>query len=234
LLKFSPDINLIRPRRIGPFRLTEKILLAGIQSRPIEPRDPGVEGRSPAIRVRGPVPPAGLFKASAAFSSPISGVPFPGLRSRQSAKSPHAWDLVWRVLDRNPDQRLGRGDCDFNDIQTHPFFVFLNWTKVLNGEITQERVPQLRTATDVSILDQEFTSQAICGHEDVGIVGSSAQSVPGTHLRQPIETMNEQFQIGRTVCEGRSCLECNKSDPRAAPIRNPATRDGVTENLNIV
>jgi hypothetical protein len=37
-------------------------------------------------------------------------------------------------------------------------------------------MPQLRTATDVSNFDQEFTNEAIDGHEDVGMVGSSAQT----------------------------------------------------------
>jgi hypothetical protein len=61
-------------------------------------------------------------------------------------------------------------------MQAHPFFAARNWTKVLNSEITPEWAAQLRTATDVSNFDQEFTSQAIGGHEDVGIVGSSAQT----------------------------------------------------------
>jgi hypothetical protein len=36
--------------------------------------------------------------------------------------------------------------------------------------------PQLRTETEVSNFDQEFTNQDVNGHEDVGIVGSSAQT----------------------------------------------------------
>jgi hypothetical protein len=39
-----------------------------------------------------------------------------------------------------------------------------------------EWVPQLRTDTNVSNFDQEFTNQAIDWQEDVGIVGHSAQT----------------------------------------------------------
>jgi hypothetical protein len=73
LLKFSSEINLAKVSRIGSWRLTKKVLLAGVLFRPIKSRERGVEGWPPAIRVRGPVPPAGLFKASAAYSSPTCG-----------------------------------------------------------------------------------------------------------------------------------------------------------------
>jgi hypothetical protein len=73
LLKFSVDINFTKVRRIGSFRLTEKVFVTGVPFRDIKSRDRAVEGSPPPIRVRRPVPPAGLFKASAAYSSTTCG-----------------------------------------------------------------------------------------------------------------------------------------------------------------
>jgi hypothetical protein len=147
--------------------------LAGVPFRAIKSRERGVEGWPPDIRVRGPVPPAGLLKASAAYNSPTWGELYAALALKSPAPHSPGFAAVHRpnrhlTLDltrlrwshirylpicrasrmrprlapprQNPDQRLGGGDCDFKEIQAHPFLASLNWTKVLNREITPEWV----------------------------------------------------------------------------------------------
>jgi serine/threonine protein kinase len=73
--------------------------------------------------------------------------------------SAEARDLIARLLDRNPKQRIGGGDGDCREIQRHPFFAALDWNAVMNKQITPEWVPQLAAETDVSNFDAQFTAQ---------------------------------------------------------------------------
>jgi serine/threonine protein kinase len=90
--------------------------------------------------------------------------------------SPNAKDLILGLLDRNPVERLGGGEDDFREIQGHPFFAGLNWSAVERRQIRPEWAPMLKTETDVSNFDQEFTAQAVDWPDDVAVVGSSTQS----------------------------------------------------------
>jgi len=46
--------------------------------------------------------------------------------------SPQAKDLLLKLLNKNPKQRLGVGDK--NEIKRHPFFKGMDWTKLYNRE----------------------------------------------------------------------------------------------------
>jgi serine/threonine protein kinase len=75
--------------------------------------------------------------------------------------SPNARDLIWHLLDKNPESRLGAGPTDFQEMQGHPFFASLDWDAVANRMITPEWVPQLANETDVSNFDDRITSERV-------------------------------------------------------------------------
>jgi serine/threonine protein kinase len=73
--------------------------------------------------------------------------------------SAEACDLITRLLERSPAERLGSGEGDARDIQQDPFFAPLDWNAVMSKSVTPEWVPQLAAETDVSNFDAQATAQ---------------------------------------------------------------------------
>eukprot|EP00003_Mantamonas_plastica_P010729 TRINITY_DN201_c0_g1_i1.p2 TRINITY_DN201_c0_g1~~TRINITY_DN201_c0_g1_i1.p2 ORF type:complete len:289 (-),score=107.14 TRINITY_DN201_c0_g1_i1:1420-2286(-) len=73
--------------------------------------------------------------------------------------SDDACDLLTKLLDRNPDSRLGSGPSDAEELKTHPFFDSLDWETVYNREMEPEFKPELESSTDVGNFDPMFTSE---------------------------------------------------------------------------
>jgi serine/threonine protein kinase len=78
-------------------------------------------------------------------------------------------DLVARLLEKDPRKRLGSGNDDFVEIQSHPFFAELDWDAVMKKEIDPEWRPQLTTDSDVSNFDRVYTAQ------NVGVAGKQTK-----------------------------------------------------------
>jgi serine/threonine protein kinase len=72
--------------------------------------------------------------------------------------SQNARDLIGKLLEKNPDRRLGSGPADFMEIQGHPFFASLDWNAVMNKWIIPEWKPIIKGDTDVSNFKQSSTA----------------------------------------------------------------------------
>lgn len=66
--------------------------------------------------------------------------------------------ILQKLLTREPDQRLGSGPTDAQEIMSQPFFRNINWDDVYNKRIQPPFQPQITNATDTSNFDSEFTS----------------------------------------------------------------------------
>jgi serum/glucocorticoid-regulated kinase 2 len=73
--------------------------------------------------------------------------------------SEEAKDLIRRLLERNPAQRLGCSPLGSQEIFDHPFFKDLDWEKVRNRQIQPLFKPVVTSDEDISNIDQEFTSE---------------------------------------------------------------------------
>jgi len=73
--------------------------------------------------------------------------------------SPEARSLLEGLLERDPSRRLGAGPDDAEEIKRHPFFASINWTDLFERRVEPPTKPHLKTATDVSNFDPEFTNQ---------------------------------------------------------------------------
>ncbi|EAY12892.1 AGC family protein kinase [Trichomonas vaginalis G3] len=82
--------------------------------------------------------------------------------------SPNACSLLSKLLERDPNLRLGGGDRDFEEIKEHPFFASLDWDDVIARKTTPEWIPPLTSVSDVSHFDQQFTTESIAASIETG------------------------------------------------------------------
>ncbi|ORZ39822.1 kinase-like domain-containing protein [Catenaria anguillulae PL171] len=87
---------------------------------------------------------------------------FPSFTSGKAA------DLITRLLDRDYKRRLGSGKLGSREIQQHPFFKDIDWTKLFRKELPPPWRPDVADDFDVKFFDAEFTSEAI---EDEDVKG---------------------------------------------------------------
>merc|ERR1711964_844974 len=64
--------------------------------------------------------------------------------------------ILQKLLTREPDQRLGSGPTDAQEIMSQPFFRNINWDDVYHKRIQPPFQPQITSATDTSNFDSEF------------------------------------------------------------------------------
>ncbi|KAI8235437.1 Protein kinase C-like [Colletotrichum sp. SAR 10_99] len=66
--------------------------------------------------------------------------------------------ILQKLLTREPDQRLGSGPTDAQEIMNQPFFRNINWDDIYHKRVAPPFMPQIKSATDTSNFDSEFTS----------------------------------------------------------------------------
>jgi protein-serine/threonine kinase len=64
-------------------------------------------------------------------------------------------DLIVKLLNRNPKQRLGSGAEDADEIKTHSFFKNINWEDVKERKLKPAK-PVLRTIVNTGISFDSF------------------------------------------------------------------------------
>ncbi|XP_053502737.1 serine/threonine-protein kinase N2 [Ictalurus furcatus] len=74
--------------------------------------------------------------------------------------STEAISIMRRLLRRNPERRLGGGECDAEEVKKHLFFRNIDWNGLLAKKTKPPFVPTIHGASDVSNFDDEFTSEA--------------------------------------------------------------------------
>ncbi|PKS09300.1 hypothetical protein jhhlp_003914, partial [Lomentospora prolificans] len=66
--------------------------------------------------------------------------------------------ILQKLLTREPDQRLGSGPTDAQEIMSQPFFRTINWDDIYHKRVQPPFLPTIKSATDTSNFDSEFTS----------------------------------------------------------------------------
>ncbi|ORX82508.1 kinase-like protein [Anaeromyces robustus] len=74
-----------------------------------------------------------------------------------SEMSPLAQDILSKLLNREPTERLGNNGSE--EIKAHPFFGGIDWVKLYNKKYQPPFKPSVSSATDTSNFDEEFTSE---------------------------------------------------------------------------
>lgn len=107
--------------------------------------------------------------------------------------------ILQKLLTREPELRLGSGPTDAQEIMSHSFFRSTNWEDIYHKRQEPPFRPQIKTATDTSNFDQEFTS--------VTPVLTPVQS-------GEISPMNEmETSTNRNQCSPRQCRKNSVASP---------------------
>ncbi|XP_062290197.1 serine/threonine-protein kinase N2 [Scomber scombrus] len=65
--------------------------------------------------------------------------------------------LIQKLLQKNPETRLGGGEEDASEIKRHKFFQGVDWNALLAKKLKPPFLPVIRANQDVSNFDEEFT-----------------------------------------------------------------------------
>ncbi|CAN9504662.1 unnamed protein product [Ophioblennius macclurei] len=72
--------------------------------------------------------------------------------------SPESASLIQKLLQKDPDLRLGAGKDDAWEIKRHQFYQGMDWDALLAKKLKPPFLPVIRSAQDVSNFDEEFTN----------------------------------------------------------------------------
>jgi len=64
-------------------------------------------------------------------------------------------DLLHKLLDKNPEKRLGSLN-DFEDIKNHPWFKSIDWTMMINKKCEPPTIPYVKSELDTRNFDKVF------------------------------------------------------------------------------
>jgi serum/glucocorticoid-regulated kinase 2 len=99
---------------------------------------------------------------------------------------PAAKDLLTKLLNRKPDQRLGANGA--SEIKAHPFFHSIDWRKLLQRKYEPTFKPNVKDALDTGNFDEEFTKEA-----------PQDSFVDGPVLSQTMQQQFQNFSYNRPV-----------------------------------
>lgn len=68
-------------------------------------------------------------------------------------------NIIFRLLKKSPEKRLGSSQADAEEVKRHPFFKTINWKDLLDRKLKPPFVPTIKAPDDVSNFDEEFTRQ---------------------------------------------------------------------------
>lgn len=66
--------------------------------------------------------------------------------------------ILQKLLTREPELRLGAGPTDAQEVMSHAFFRNINWDDVYHKRIPAPFIPSVKSKTDTSNFDPEFTT----------------------------------------------------------------------------
>uniref|UniRef100_A0A8C2L4Z3 protein kinase C n=1 Tax=Cyprinus carpio TaxID=7962 RepID=A0A8C2L4Z3_CYPCA len=71
--------------------------------------------------------------------------------------SPESVSIIQKLLQKNPEKRLGAGEQDANEVKKHRIFDYLDWEALLAKRVKPPFLPSVKAPADVSNFDEEFT-----------------------------------------------------------------------------
>jgi serum/glucocorticoid-regulated kinase 2 len=114
---------------------------------------------------------------------------------------PAARDLLQKLLDRDPNRRLGTNGA--SEIKAHPFFHSIDWRKLLDRKYEPSFKPNVVDERDTGNFDKEFTSEAPTDSyvEGVPLSQTMQQQFAGWSYNRPVEGLGD---AGGSIVQGNA------------------------------
>ncbi|KAJ2357217.1 Serine/threonine-protein kinase Sgk2 [Coemansia sp. RSA 2618] len=91
-----------------------------------------------------------------------------------------AQDFIVRILEREPEKRLGHGVFGTENVKRHVFFHGIDWSKIYRQEYAPPFVPKVSSIFDLSNIDPEFRNEpipeSILSEGQVDIIAEAAEA----------------------------------------------------------
>ena len=73
----------------------------------------------------------------------------------------NAKDLISKLLENDPNKRLGNGENGEKDIKNHPYFDGVNWDDAKDKKLKPPFIPKVENETDIKYFENTFTDEPI-------------------------------------------------------------------------
>ncbi|KAJ2109061.1 Serine/threonine-protein kinase Sgk2, partial [Coemansia sp. RSA 922] len=104
-----------------------------------------------------------------------------------------AQDFIVRILERDPQKRLGHGVFGTENVKRHVFFHGIDWDKIYRQEYAPPFVPKVSSIFDLSNIDPEFRNEpipeSILMEGQVDIIAEAAEAERQAELAMQAQLM---------------------------------------------
>ncbi|KAJ2846504.1 Serine/threonine-protein kinase Sgk2 [Coemansia brasiliensis] len=134
------------------------------------------------------------FPANLPPSAPCNGTLQPGSGNVASnVIGRYAQDFVFRIMERDPQNRLGHGVFGTENVKRHVFFHGIDWGKIYRQEYAPPFVPKVSSIFDLSNIDPEFRNEpipeSILSEGQVDIIAEAAEAERQAELEMHSQLM---------------------------------------------
>ena len=88
----------------------------------------------------------------------------------------NAKDLINKLLNKNPEKRLGSGKEGAENIKKHPFFSDIDWNKALNKELRPPFIPKIENETDIKYFEKSLVESPVFSDSSLQLVYNTEEN----------------------------------------------------------
>ncbi|KAJ2575353.1 Serine/threonine-protein kinase Sgk2, partial [Coemansia sp. RSA 1836] len=122
-----------------------------------------------------------------------------------------AQDFIVRILERDPQKRLGHGVFGTENVKRHVFFHGIDWDKIYRQEYAPPFVPKVSSIFDLSNIDPEFRNEpipeSILMEGQVDIIAEAAEAERQAELAMQAQLMAFPSPLATPVASASSAAQ---------------------------
>ncbi|KAI8319410.1 Pkinase-domain-containing protein [Martensiomyces pterosporus] len=190
------------------------------------------------------------FPSSLPPVASANGTMYPGSNNIPSSSIGRlAQDFIFKMMERDPNRRLGHGVFGTENVKRHPFFYGIDWGKIYRQEYAPPFIPKVSSIFDLSNIDPEFRNEpipeSILAEGQVDILAEAAEAERKAELAQHAQLMafpspgnaptaNSMFADSRATRAGAGGDQASYADANAAASgpSDPASNDAAFQGFS--
>ncbi|KAI9501345.1 kinase-like domain-containing protein [Coemansia spiralis] len=146
-----------------------------------------------------------------------------------------AQDFISRILERDPQKRLGNGVFGTENVKRHVFFHGIDWAKVYKQEYAPPFVPKVSSIFDLSNIDPEFRNEpipeSILAEGQVDIIAEAAEAERQADLALQAQLMAFPSPLNTPVAMSGAYFQQSRTLGVSSPqSMNSVVRSPYSEN----